>query len=218
MSPSVIVLTAAVVGLGAVALTPWMRSVADTDSPWLGNGLHPLVAAFGGAGGAALADGPAELVAFGVLALATGLLLAIDLAVHRLPDVVVGPLYPILLATLAVAALTGSEWARFGRAAAAAGILLAGYFLMAFIAPSGLGLGDVKLSGVLGLFLGWLGWPHVLLGSLAAFVLGGFFAVVLLVTGRAKRDTDFAFGPWMLAGAAVGAAWGPAVMAPGGAG
>lgn len=212
MSRAAVVLTAVVTGLVAVALTPWMRSVARSDSWWLGVGAHSLAAGLAGAGAAALARTWAELVAFAVLAVVGSVLLVIDLAVHRLPDVIVGPTYPVLLVLLAVAAATGGEWSRFGRAAAAGAVLLAAYFLMAFIAPSGLGLGDVKLSGLLGMFLGWLGWSHVLLGSLAAFVLGGVVAVVLLASRLARRDTDFAFGPWMLLGAAAGATWGPVVF------
>jgi leader peptidase (prepilin peptidase)/N-methyltransferase len=212
MSPSVVLVTAAVTGLAAVALTPWMRGIAASPSRWLDSGLHALLAAFGGAGAAALASGWAELVAFGLLAVAGALLVVIDLAVHRLPDVLVGPTYPVLLLALAVASATGAGWGSFGRAVAAGAILVAGYFTMAFIAPSGLGLGDVKLSGLLGLFLGWLGWTQVLLGSLAAFVIGGLVAVVLLVTRRARRDTDVAFGPSMIAGAVLGAAWGPTVL------
>jgi leader peptidase (prepilin peptidase)/N-methyltransferase len=215
MPAPVLVLTAALTGLAAVVLTPWARRVARSDSRWLDAGLHPLLAAFGAAGAAALARTWAELVAFTALALVAALLVVVDLAVHRLPDVIVGPTYPLLLGTLALAAATSGEWSRLGRAAAAGGLLLTVYFVMAFIAPSGLGLGDVKLSGLLGSFLGWLGWPHVLLGSLAAFVLGGVMALVLVVARRARRDADFAFGPWMIAGAAVGAALGPAFAVPG---
>lgn len=212
MPPSVALVTAALTGLAAVVLTPWMRSVADSGSRWLGVGLHSLLAAFGGVGAASLAAGWGELVAFALLALAGALLVVVDLAVHRLPDAIVGPTYPVLLAALAVAAATGSGWGSFGRAVAAGAILVVGYFVMAFIAPSGLGLGDVKLSGLLGLFLGWLGWEHVFVGSLAAFVVGGLVAVVLVVAKRARRDTDFAFGPSMIAGAVIGAAWGPALL------
>ena len=212
MPPPVVLVTAALTGLAAVVLTPWMRAVADSESRWRGVGLHALLAALGGAGAALLAAGWGELVAFALLALAGALLVVVDLAVHRLPDAIVGPTYPVLLAALAVAAATGGGWGSFGRAAAAGAILVVGYFVMAFIAPSGLGLGDVKLSGLLGLFLGWLGWEHVFIGSLAAFVVGGLVAVVLVVAKRARRDTDFAFGPSMIAGAVIGAGWGPALL------
>ena len=75
------------------------------------------------------------------------------------------------------------------------------YLLMALIYPAGMGMGDVKLAGVLGLFLGYLGWPQVAVGFFAAFLLGGLFAVVLLVARRVGRGSGIPFGPWMLLGA-----------------
>lgn len=87
--------------------------------------------------------------------------------------------------------------------------------MLALITPSGLGLGDVKLSGLLGAFLGWLGWSHLLLGSLAAFVLAGVFGLVLLAVRKGDGGTAFPFGPWMVAGAVIGAAWGPQIFAVG---
>ncbi|PAY23402.1 prepilin peptidase [Dietzia natronolimnaea] len=205
-SAVLVILTAIVCGAVAAALTGWIRSIADSDSRWLRSGLPVGLAAAGGAGAAGLAGTVPELVAFAALAVACGLLVPIDLAVHRLPDVVVVPLYPVLLATLGVAAMVTGDWGALGRAAAAALALLALYFTLAFINPSGLGLGDVKLAGVLGLFLGWLGWYYVLVGTLAAFAINAVVALVLLASRRANRHTGIAFGPAMIAGAAV-AAW-----------
>jgi leader peptidase (prepilin peptidase)/N-methyltransferase len=67
-----------------------------------------------------------------------------------------------------------------------------------------MGGGDVKLAGVLGLFLGWLGWPELGVGAIGGFLLGGLFGVILLLTGRARRGTAVPFGPWLLAGAWLG--------------
>jgi leader peptidase (prepilin peptidase)/N-methyltransferase len=147
-------------------------------------------------------------VAFAALGVASALLLCIDLAVHRLPDIIVGPMYLVLLVTLTVAAAPGGDWGRLGRAAAAMALLAAGYFVLAFISPASLGLGDVKLAGLLGAFLGWLGWSQTLLGALSAFVLVGLWSGVLLLTRRVQRTGSVAFGPWMILGAVVGAASG----------
>ena len=209
--PEVVALTAVVCGSASVALARWMRGIAEHPSDWLTSGLHALLATLGGAGAALLAVSWAEVVAFAALALACALLVAIDLAEHRLPDVIVLPMYAVMLGTLTVEAAVSGEWAGLVRSVAAMAALGAGYFALAWINPSGLGLGDVKLAGVLGLFLGWFGWASVLAGTLAAFLLGGAFAVVLLITRRANRRTAFPFGPWMVAGAAVGAVWVPAM-------
>lgn len=212
MSSTAVLLTALAAGLAALGLTPFMRTVARTDSAWLGSGMHTLLAGLGGTGAASLARNWPELVAFAVLGLACALLTVIDLAAYRLPDIIVGPMYPILFAAFAVAAGVGGDWSRFARAAAASGLLVVTYFLLAFISPSGLGLGDVKLAGLLGAFLGWLGWSHLLLGTVAAFSLSGVVAAILLLATNADRRSAFPFGPWMVAGAAVGAAWGSAFL------
>jgi leader peptidase (prepilin peptidase)/N-methyltransferase len=78
------------------------------------------------------------------------------------------------------------------------------YFLMAALYPKGMGLGDVKLAGVIGIFLGVLGVGPLIVGAFGAFVLGGLFSLVLLATGRAGRGSGIPFGPWMLAGAWLG--------------
>ncbi|MEE6274593.1 prepilin peptidase [Georgenia sp. MJ206] len=212
MTPGVVVLAALVTAVAAGALTPWVRAITTTASAWLRSGLRVALAGLGGAGAAALAHGWVELVTFAVIALACALLVTIDLAEYRLPDVVVLPACAALLVGLTLAAATGAGWENLGRALGGAAALGAGYLALAVVTPSGLGLGDVKLSVLLGGFLGWFGWPHVLLGTLAAFVLGGIVALALLAAGRADRRSSVAFGPWMIAGAAVGAAWGPALL------
>lgn len=212
MSGVTAVLTAVACALIAGVLTPLAERIADTDARWLRWGTHIPLAALGGAGTAILADTWAELVTFAALAVGAAVLVAVDLSVHRLPDRIVGPLYPVLFAGLTVAAAVDGDWSRLGRAVLAGLVLLLSYFVLAFLSPSGLGLGDVKLSGLVGGFLGWLGWAHVLTGTLAAFIIGGVVAGVLLVLGRADRHSDIAFGPWMVAGAVAGVAWGPPLV------
>ena len=77
------------------------------------------------------------------------------------------------------------------------------YLVLALVSPGGggLGFGDVKLAGVLGLLLGWLGWGPVLVSVLAAFIVGGVIAVLLLLSRRASRSSHIAFGPSMILGA-----------------
>ena len=204
--------TALLCGGAAVGLTEWIRPMLAERSGWLRTRPHAALAIVGGVGAAVMAQTLAEVVAFALLALACSLLIVVDLAVFRLPDLIVLPMYPLLFVALTVAAGTGGDWGRLGRAALAAGLLLALYLVLALINPSGLGLGDVKLAGLLGAFLGWLGWQQVLLGTLAAFVCSAVVALLLLATRRAGRKTEFPFGPWMIAGAAIGALAGPVLL------
>ncbi|MEN9620705.1 MAG: hypothetical protein RL499_898 [Actinomycetota bacterium] len=135
-------------------------------------------------------------------------LTAIDLDTHRLPDAIVLPAYAVLGVLLAGAAIATGDLESAARAAAGAGILFTGYMALALISPRGMGMGDVKLAGVIGLVLGWFGWPTLAVGTLAAFLLGGLVSVVLILARRASRNTGIPFGPWMLSGAWVGILWG----------
>ena len=130
-------------------------------------------------------------------------LLWIDADVHRLPDGLVLPAYPALLVMLVVATAGLGEWAALVRALACMAALYAVYFLMAVTSPSSLGFGDVKLAGVIGLVLGWVGVGTAVLGILAGFLVGGLVAVVFLVGRRAGLRSHIAYGPAMLVGAFV---------------
>lgn len=127
----------------------------------------------------------------------------IDIDTHRLPDAIVLPAYPVVASLLVVAAAATGEWWALLRAGLGGAILLAAYVAMAFAYPRGMGLGDVKLAGLLGIALGWLGWGELAVGGFSPFLLGGLFAVVLVVLRRAGRGSGIPFGPWMLGGTAL---------------
>lgn len=135
----------------------------------------------------------------------------IDLQTRRLPDVIVLPAYPVLLALLTLASANPggpSDWSALLRAALAGAVLFVVYFVLWFVYPGGMGYGDVKLAGLLGLALGWIGWGPVVVGGFAAFLLGGLYGLGLIAARRGGGKTAVAFGPWMLLGAALGVAVG----------
>lgn len=135
---------------------------------------------------------------------AVGVALAlIDLDVKRLPNVLTLPSYAVGAALLGVAALTGHGAAPYLRALLGMLALFAFYFLLVLVYPSGMGLGDVKLAGVLGLYLGWLGWGSLVVGAFSAFLLGGLVGVGLMLFKGAGRKAKIPFGPFMLLGALV---------------
>jgi leader peptidase (prepilin peptidase)/N-methyltransferase len=148
--------------------------------------------------------GRAELPAYLYLAAVGSLLAFVDVAVKRLPDPFTLPSYVIGPALLSVALLTGGRPARLGHALIGLAVMWALYAVQHLAAPRAIGWGDVKLSGVLGLYLGWLGAPAWWLGVLGGFALGGLYAAGLLLARRGSRKTEIPFGPFMLAGALLG--------------
>ena len=144
------------------------------------------------------------LIAFLYLAAVSVALAFIDVDTHTLPNRIVLPSFVVGLALLGTAAVLGSDYAALLRAAIGSAVLLLGYAALAFAYPGGMGLGDVKLAGVLGLFLGYLGWGQLMVGAFGAFLLGGIFSLGLLALKRANRKSGIPFGPWMLGGAWMG--------------
>lgn len=159
----------------------------------------------------AVIAGVLELVAFLYLAAASIALALIDIDTHRLPNSIVLPSFAVGAILLGAAAVVGGNPSSLLVMAVGAVGLFAVYLLLALVYPGGMGFGDVKLAGVLGLFLGFLGWGPLVVGAFAAFVLGGLYAIVLVVLRLARRGTGIPFGPWMLAGAWVGVLAGPSI-------
>jgi leader peptidase (prepilin peptidase)/N-methyltransferase len=126
---------------------------------------------------------------------------AVDLAIKRLPDPLVLASYGAGLVLLGLAAAVSGDAAPLLRAVLGMVALFGLYLGLALINPRGLGFGDVKLAGVLGLYLGWLGWAVLVTGALAGFLLVAIVALVLLAARRVSRSSELPFGPFMLAGA-----------------
>lgn len=152
------------------------------------------------------------LVAFVYLAAISVALALIDLDHKRLPNVIVLPSYPVVLVLLGIAALVNAQGDDWIRAVEGMAALFAFYFVLAFVYPSGMGFGDVKLAGVLGGCLGWLGWGQLVLGGFLGFLFGAVVGIALMVIRRAGRKSQVPFGPFMLAGALVAVWWGEPIV------
>ncbi|WP_104135361.1 MULTISPECIES: A24 family peptidase [unclassified Cryobacterium] len=153
------------------------------------------------------------LAAFLYLAAVSVALAMIDLDTHTLPNRILLPAYPVGAVLLTAAALVAGEPGRLLSALIGAAALFGLYLALALISPGGMGLGDVKLAGVLGLYLGWLGWAPLIVGAFGAFLLGGLFGIGLLVSRKAGRRSSIPFGPWMLLAAWLGALFGQSIAA-----
>lgn len=129
------------------------------------------------------------------LAAVSPALTRIDLAEHRLPNRLVLPGYAAATVTVLL------SWVSTGLvplAALAAGAAYFAFLLLLNLA-GGMGMGDVKLGGVLGLILGTISVDAAVLGPLMAFLSGGLVAVLLLLI-RQGSGTRMPFGPFLLLG------------------
>jgi len=143
-----------------------------------------------------------ELAAFAWFGTAATALAIIDAETKRLPDPLTLPSYPVGIALLGAAApFTADGGARYLQALICMGALWLLYAAQWFLLPGRLGFGDVKLAGICGLHLGWLGPGAVIVGAMAGHVIFLPYALALLVTGGAGRRTQLPYGPFMIAGA-----------------
>jgi len=148
-----------------------------------------------------------ELPAFLAVTGAGVLLAVIDLRHRLLPNRVVVPAAGATALLLLVAAAVDGTWDELLRAGLGGMVLFGVFLVMALVSPRALGMGDVKLAGLLGLPLSWLGWGAVLVGAAAAFVVQAAVALLLLATRRIGLRSELPFGPAMLIGAAVAVGW-----------
>ncbi|MDA8391617.1 MAG: prepilin peptidase [Actinomycetota bacterium] len=126
-------------------------------------------------------------------------------------------LYPsvgVAAALFVLAAAVDGSWSNLLHAAVGA---VAAFGVMAavhFVKPSGLGFGDVRLSALLGLALGWLGVAQVAVGMFFGFLLGSVFGIALVLTTSRTTASRLPFAPFLAAGALLGVvAGGPVVHA-----
>ncbi len=155
-------------------------------------------------------DLPAFLVLFaGLLALS-----CIDIERMLLPKKIVYPLTGLVAALLLLAAAETGAWHDFlvGIACAAGWSVV--FLALFLVSPRLLGFGDVRLSVVLGLALGWLGVWYVLLGFFAANLIGAGVGLALIATGRLSRRDRIPYGVFLALGCAVAVFAGPELVRP----
>jgi leader peptidase (prepilin peptidase)/N-methyltransferase len=140
-------------------------------------------------------------------------LAAIDLETHRLPNVIVLPSYAVLASLFVVATLVDGHVENLLRALVGMIALAAFYLLVVLVYPKGMGFGDVKLAGLLGMAMGYVSWGSLVFGSFAGFALGAIAGIAVIASGRGTRKTAVPFGPFMIVGAFVGILVGEAVAA-----
>jgi len=139
-------------------------------------------------------------------------LAVVDWRTRLLPTKVIAPTYMVIVPLVVVLGLLSGDWPDVSRAGWG-WVIGGGTFLLLWVVyPRGMGYGDVRLSGVLGIVLGYVGWGALLLGVYAGFLLGGLGGTLLSSLHVVDRRA-YPFGPFMLLGALVGVLWGADVAA-----
>jgi len=136
----------------------------------------------------------------------------IDSQLQIIPNRIV---YPTIFASaplLAMAALLEGEWDRFGHAMMGATLAWLALLVIHLISPAGMGFGDVRLSFVLGLFLGWISLGHVVTGLFLGVLLICAVGIVLAVLRLKSLQDHIAFGPFLAAGSTLAVFAGEAII------
>ncbi|GAB2790728.1 prepilin peptidase [Amycolatopsis magusensis] len=142
----------------------------------------------------------AELAVFSALAVFSVPLVVIDIAEHRLPTALLGSCFVTTTAILVVTAWVRADLISAARSVAASIAVTALLLLVALLSGGGLGAGDVKLGGVLGLLSGWVSWSTPVLTLLAATTGAAVLLACRAAISRRWSSSPMAFGPFLLAG------------------
>jgi len=92
-----------------------------------------------------------------------------------------------------------------------AAILVAAFFLAIVLISRGkwMGIGDIKLAFLMGLFLGW---PNILVALFSAFFIGAIIGVGLVLSGKKTLKSEVPFGPFLVTGTFIALFWGQEII------
>jgi prepilin signal peptidase PulO-like enzyme (type II secretory pathway) len=111
---------------------------------------------------------------------------------------------PLLVATSAV----DHNWRGLAGSAIAGTASFGLFFAIWSIVPRGMGYGDVRLAGAIGLTVGYLSLLHAYVAFLVGFLVGALAGGVLILASSAGRKTKIPFAPSLAAGAVIAVLWG----------
>lgn len=205
--------------LVVIERVPAKRSIVSAPFPEIRKGLHTPEGALVVVGTGVLFAATAlrfgddwALPAFLLLAAALVALSVIDLRSFLLPNRIIYPVGLVSVAWFVLVAVVDSAGDALVRAlACAAGAFLV-FLVLHLISPRAMGFGDVRLSFLLGLDLGWIGVGEVVLGLLLGFVYGAVVGLVLIATKVRSRREHIPFGPFLAAGAMTAILFGDVVL------
>jgi leader peptidase (prepilin peptidase)/N-methyltransferase len=128
-----------------------------------------------------------------------------DLGARKIPEPVVLGSYPLAAALLAAASAPRGQWWALARGGIAMAMLGGFYLILGLAFARQVGIGDIELGGLLGLYLGWISWSALASGTLVAWLLPALAILARRAVSRGSRRGALAAGPFLAAGALVAA-------------
>lgn len=144
-----------------------------------------------------------ELPAYLYLVTVGVALTMIDFDLRRLPDSIILPSYIVSVVLLMPAGAASANWYAGVRSLAGMAALLTLYFALALAYPNGLGFGDVKLAGLVGLYLGWLSWDALFVAAVGSLLIACMGASAVVVTRRASSVIAIRVTPCLVSAAVL---------------
>lgn len=151
---------------------------------------------------------PAFLVGFAALLAIS----AVDLERFIVPNRIVYPALFIAAPLLVMAAVVDGDWSSLRDAALGGLLAWVVLFAIHMASPKGMGFGDVRLAGLIGVLLGWLSIGHVLLGLFLGFLTAAVVGVGLVAVRLRTRKDKVPFGPFLALGAILAVLFGGPIL------
>jgi leader peptidase (prepilin peptidase) / N-methyltransferase len=127
----------------------------------------------------------------------------IDFDMRRLPDTIILPSYVVSVLLLLPAGAKDANWHVAERALGGMAAMLCLFFALAVSYPNGLGFGNVKFAGLVGLYLGWLSWDALFLAAVGSFVIAAVGGMTAVATKHATRHLAVPIGPCLVSSAVL---------------
>jgi leader peptidase (prepilin peptidase)/N-methyltransferase len=138
-------------------------------------------------------------VLFGLLVVVSVTDLSYRLVPRRLIYAALILIVPLLVATSAV----DHQWQHLSGSAIAGAVAFGLFFTIWWFMPQGMGYGDVRLAGVIGICVGYLSLVHAYLAFFGGFVIGMVFGLVMMAVLASGRKTRIPFAPALSVGAVL---------------
>src|SRR5664279_4590353 len=131
-----------------------------------------------------------------------------DLSHRLVPRRLLYPALALIVPLLVAASAVDHAWHSLIGSVIAGVVAFGIFFLIWWFVPRGMGFGDVRLAGVIGLTVGYLSLLHAYVAFLAGFVMGMVFGLVMMVISSTGRKTRIPFAPSLAVGAVIAVLWG----------